>query len=200
MANEYAEVADIKDALQMLGEDFADPQIRSSLSAASRGIDNLTSRRFWLDADNSSVRYYTPENAGWLQIDDIVDVQEIATDAGDGAFSQAWTQDADYVLEPLNAEADGIPYDRITVLERGSRWLPVATKSVRVTGQFGWQEVPEGVQQATVILTCKLVRRVREAPFGVIAWGDGTIARIARSDPDVMFLVGDYIRNPIPIG
>jgi hypothetical protein len=74
-------------------------------------------------------------------------------------------------------------------------------RSVRVTGQFGWSEVPEAVKSATVILATKLVRRAREAPFGVVSIGlDGGAMRIARTDPDVMFLLGEYIQNPIAVG
>jgi hypothetical protein len=40
------------------------------------------------------------------------------------------------------------------------------------------------------------MRRAREAPFGVLALGieGGEIARIARTDPDVMMLISPFIR------
>jgi hypothetical protein len=52
------------------------------------------------------------------------------------------------------------------------------------------------VQEATGLLATKLLRRVREAPFGIVALGIDPAAamRIAKVDPDVAFLLGPYTR------
>lgn len=197
MANEYATVGDVKAAAMLEGESFADPDIQRALTAASRGLDNLCSRRFYPDADATQVRYYTPYDQTTLSIDDLIELTSIDVGDGDGQFATEWTENTNFVLEPLNAEADGRPWDRVTVTNGG--WLPCAARSVRITGKFGWSEVPAGVKEATIILAVKIVKRVREAPFGVVSVGLDSAMRIARSDPDVMFLVAEYIKNPVVV-
>lgn len=192
MAHEYATSAELKATLELTGETFADADVALALTAASRGIDNATRRRFWLDADNTSVRYYTPRSCSLLEIDDVVDLVELATGTGDGSFATAWTENTDHVLEPLNAAADGRPQTMIKPILKS---LPTQLRSVRVTGQFGWPAVPDGIKQGTIILASKLLRRAREAPFGVIMFSEGEVARITRADPDVMFLIGPYIKR-----
>jgi hypothetical protein len=198
--NEYASVAEVKKTLELQGETFADADITRALTAASRGLDQLLDRRFWADTDATSVRYYTPVSCEWVEIDDLVTLTSVQTDGdGDGVFEDTWTQNTHFVVEPLNAAADSEPWTHLRVTARGSLGFPLNVRSVKVTGKFGWSSVPAGVNQATIILASKLVRRAREAPFGVVSIGLDSAMRIARSDPDVMFLVGDYDRTPVAI-
>lgn len=203
MANEYATSSELKATLAMTGESFADADIALALTAASRGIDNVCGRRFWADEDADQVRYYNPEAPGCLRIDDLVELTELATDpAGDGSFENVWTLNTDVILEPLNAPADGRPWTELRAHPLGAYRFPCGyPRSVRVTGKFGWAAVPDQVKEATLILASKLMRRAREAPFGVVAVGleQGGAMRIARADPDVMFLIGSFIRNRIAV-
>lgn len=199
MANEYVELEELKATLELSGEGFADDDLRLMLTAASRGIDGATGRRFWEDADAAQQRVYTPVSADWLQIDDLIELTSLKTDTdGNGTFENTWTLNTDFVLEPLNAAADARPWTSVSRHPRGSyRELPVdLPRSVQVTGKFGWDAVPEGIKAATSIVATKLVRRAREAPFGIVSIGiDGAAVRIARTDPDVRFLISDYTRN-----
>lgn len=208
-SNLYAQLADIKATLDLAGETFADPDINLGLSAASRAVDNICERRFWLDADATSIRYYTPRRSGkLLQVDDLVTFGSLQTDNdGDGTFEHSWTVNSDFVFEPLNAAADGEPFTMVRVHPNGRFCLPgervgivnssVVPRSVKLTGQFGWAEVPDGVEQATGILASRLMRRAREAPFGMIGFameGGTSVTALARNDPDVMMLLKPYIR------
>lgn len=184
-------LADLKNALSMTGETFADVDMALALTAASRGIDNATGRRFYPDANASQVRFYSPQDSRVLWIDDLIELTALASDSGDGLFGTGWALNTDFVLGPLNATADGTPWHRISTL--GSRRLPTAQRSVRVTGKFGWAAVPEGIKEATIILASKLLRRVREAPFGVVDLGiEGGAMRVVRDDPEVRFLIGPF--------
>lgn len=199
MANEYASVGEVKQALELQGETFADPDITRALTAASRGLDQLLDRRFYLDTDSAQVRYFTADD-GWVEITDLVVLTSMITDDnGDGTFDTTWTQNTDFVLEPLNAAADGEPWTKITPTASGRYTLPCHVRGVKVTGQFGWTAVPAGVKEATIILAARLLKRVREAPFGVVMIGADTAERLAKSDPDVMFLVGHYDRTKIAV-
>lgn len=199
MAHEYATSTTLKHALSLAGETFVDPEIALALSAASRAVDNHTHRRFYPDEDALQERYYTPEDRGFVVIDDLAELTSLHTDPlGDGTFGDSWTQDSDFTLEPLNAEADGRPWDAIQVHPRTSLRLPVGyPRSVKVIGQFGWATAPEAVTEATMIIASRLIKRVREAPFGVVTAGieEGAFMRLARVDPDVSSLLATYVRR-----
>lgn len=196
----YLTAAQLKATLAMTGTSFADADVSISIGAASRAVDTITGRRFWLDADADQVRYYTPHSLRLLQIDDLVEMTSVAIDrSGNGNFSESWTRGTDYVLEPFNApsEQPARPYETLRVRRLSGRWLPdCIEQSVKVTGQFGWATVPDDVTAATSILAAKLVRRQRDAPFGIVMGIDSGVAmRIARTDPDVYTLLHDYTRH-----
>lgn len=195
---DYVEFEELKTTLSLSGLSFADVDVKTALSSASRAIDQLCDRRFYADSDANQVRYYTPELAYELEVDDIVTVTSLKTDdAGDGTFENTWTLNVDYVREPLNAAADGEPWTKLCVHPSGSYLFPTAfPRSVELTGKFGWAAVPAPIRQATTILTHRLLKRAREVPFGVSGLGlDGSVVRIMSQDPDVLTLVQPYCRT-----
>ncbi len=185
MANEYMTLEELKATRELTGRTFADNDLELAIAAASRGIDGLTGRRFWTDP-GTVTRHYTPRSANVVLIDDLVTPVTVSVNGG-----AALVQNTDYVFEPLNAAEDGKPYTMLTSLNSG--W-PSTLRSVAVAGQWGWPAVPDPIKQATGILASRLLLRHREAPFGVVFSGADISAstRIARSDPDVMFLVDPY--------
>jgi hypothetical protein len=138
--------------------------------------------------------------AGRVKVGDLVSVTTFQTDpAGNGTFTDTWTANTDYTLEPYNAVLDGKPYRYITRHPRGSFFFPAGyPRSIKVVGKFGWASTPAQVIDATTILASRLIRRKREAPFGVVTVGIdvGAVARIARVDPDVMMLLGPFMEAP----
>lgn len=205
----YITSDELKATLTLSGQSYADEDVAAAIAAASAGVDLLCKRKgttsrlgFQKDADATQVRYYTPESLYGLDVDDIVSIASVLTDpAGDGTFSYTWTANTDYSAEPLNAAADGWPYTRLTVRQNGTYTFPVGyVRSVKVTGQFGWPAVPDAIVQATTILASRLIKRARETPFAVVGVGlDGAAVRIAKSDPDIEFLVGPYMNHRISV-
>ena len=198
MANEYLSLTELKATSELYGFSFADEDARQAISAASRGIDEYCGRRFYSDADASSIRYYTPVEPQYLEIDDLVTCGTVATDSdGDGVFETTWTVNTNYILEPLNAAADGKPYERLRVAPYGGYFWPYrGRRSVAVTGMFGWSSVPPTVKEATTIMATRLLKRAREAPFGVVGLGlDNVAVRISQVDPDVAFLLDPFVRG-----
>jgi hypothetical protein len=182
----------------LTGETYADADVAVALEAASRGIDKVCNRRFWADADATQIRYYEPLSRDLVRVDDLVTLTTLATDpGGDGTYEETWTVNIDHVLEPYNAPADARPWELISRHPNGNYLFPVGVpRGVKVTGKFGWAAVPPAIVQATTILASQLVRRAREAPFGIVSIGfDGAAVRIARSDPNIMFLVNGLIRG-----
>jgi hypothetical protein len=198
----YLSPDQLKSTLTMTGTSFADADVTLAIGAASRAVDSMTGRRFWLDTGTANVRYYTPQYDGMTPIDDLVVMTSVAIDStGTGAFTETWTSGTDFVLEPFNAplEQPARPYNTLRARYRsGRRWLPsLVEQSIKVTGQFGWPSIPDDVTAATGILAAKLLRRGREAPFGIVTAGidSGATMRIARTDPDVSMLLGPYARQ-----
>jgi hypothetical protein len=191
---DYVDREDLKSTLSLQGFTYADADIDRAISAASRGIDEVTSRRFYPDADALQVRYYTPRCSDNLWIDDLITLTSLKTDQnGDGTFEITWTLTTDFLLEPLNAILNGRPFNHVTLAERGTKRFYNYRRSVELTGKFGWSSPPEAVKTATGLVAARLLRRMREAPFGVVQVGlEGEAVHISRFDPDVAFLLGPY--------
>lgn len=187
----YVTSDQLKASLELTGETYADADITLAIEAASAQIDSQCNRRFTLDADNTSVRVYKPYSSRLVDIDDVVDVAQIAVGFGDGTYPNVLTEGTDYELEPFNAPADGLPYTMFRLHRR--RYGHHAR--VQVTGQFGWSAVPDLVQGGCTLLAGRLLKRFREAPFGIVQVGlDGQVARIAITDPDICALLRPVTR------
>ena len=198
MANEYASSSDLKTTLELTGESFADDDVTRALAAASRTIDGECRRRFYPDTTTSKIRYYSPASPRRVSIDDLITLTELAVGSGNNTFTTVLTLHTDFELGPLNAVEDGRPW---TSVEAITARLPCGMRTVRVTGKFGWAAIPDEIEQATIILAAKLLKRSREAPFGIVGFGmEGGYARIAKTDPDVMSLIGDFVRRGLMVG
>lgn len=198
MANEYLDASTLKSSLSLTGETFADADITSSLSAASRAIDEACNRRFWADPAGTNIRHYTPTSPYFVAIDDLITLTSMQLDSGlDGSFSTTLTLNGDFDLEPLNAATvvPAEPYTRVKMRPRSGQYFWQEPRYVKVTGKFGWPAVPAEIIEATSILASMLVKRKREAPFGIAAIGmEGVGVRIATTDPQVKMLIGSYMR------
>lgn len=217
----YVELEEFKSTAELTGTNFANEDIRQALVAASRGIDSMTGRRFYLDADANQVRYFSGAdvvrgdasrrwwdgfewlaNPGWeLRVDDLVAITSLKTDAdGDGTYEQTWAQGTDFTLESRNAPADGSPYTTIRIPPGGNFRFPVYADSIEITGQFGWADVPAAIKQATTILAARLLQRARQSPTGIAGVGlDGAAVRVGsiERDPDIGFLLAPYMRKKL---
>lgn len=196
----YVELEQLKETLSLTGTQYADWDLQFAADAASRAVDGICNRRFYLDTDATQVRYYTPHSRYFLHVDDLVTLTSFQTDPdADGVFEDTWSVNNDFTLEPLNAAADSWPYTTIRRHPNGTYPFPDGyPRTVKVTGRFGWPAVPAAVADATTILASRLVKRKREAPFAIVTVPGvdvGAAIRLGRTDPDVMTLLGPYTRD-----
>jgi hypothetical protein len=201
----YVTVEDFKQSTELTGTNFADRDIERAIAAASRSIDDICHRSFDQDA-TLVARYYTARIGTLCEIGDVMAPADDLTEptltvveldlAADGSYSTAWTEGTDYQLEPLNAAADDKPYETLRSL---LTTFPSRAGAVRVTARYGWTEIPDQVVEATILLSNKLLVRVRQAPFGIITAGidSGVAMRIVRSDPDVGMLLDELVRESV---
>lgn len=196
-ANAYIELEQFKRTANLDGTSFADVDAQVAILAASRAIDEHCDRRFWLDPDATSVRFYTPRSRRLVEIDDLVTLTSLQVDqGGDGVFEETWTVNTEVVPHPLNAASKARPWTYLETHPAGSRTFPLYPRSVRLTGRFGWPAIPEQIKNATLIQARRLLLRMREASFGVAALGpDGTAVRITQLDPDVKALLTRLVRR-----
>lgn len=187
----YIALEEFRLTLELQGTTHADRDAALALRAASDGLDEVCGRSFQLtDDSNDEVRLFTPHRSSGCEVDDICGASEVLVSGS------AWDWGTDFTGWPLNAALKSRPYTEFRALN-GRAFPTGVVASVQVTGRFGWPQVPSQIQQATQILAAKLMLRARQAPFGFAPGGGldaGGAARIARNDPDVMFLIGPFMK------
>lgn len=210
---DYLEREDLKRTLSLEGMAVADNDIDLAISAASRAVDQITGRRFWPDADVNQTRYFTARSFDYVDVGDLITLTSLTFDwDGDNVYELNWTAlPALWMLDPPNALADGFPYQAIRTRKASSNimwdeWdgayggssFPTSEAAVKVVGRFGWLTAPPQIEEATGLIASRLLKRKREAPFGVASLGvDGVGVRIVREDPDVEMLLRPFIRAPL---
>jgi hypothetical protein len=187
----YLAPEELKKTLSLSGTSFADEDVKSAVVAASIAIDNQCGRSFRF-ATADSTRRYTALSDDWVSVHDLQAVPTSLTVNG----SAALVADTDYWLDPVPVASPGPPYGTIRRITTGfSRGTSYA---VVVTGKFGWPAVPEPIVAATRIIAARMLRRIREAPFAILPFGDqGEAMRMTQADPDVRFLLGPYVRRDL---
>lgn len=178
----YVEPDPFKATVQ-IPDAVSDADVDAALEAASRAVEQVTHRRFWKDTA-AVQRAYTATSPSLVFIDDIARIDEVTVDG---------TVLDDYDAEPLNAALDNEPW---LWLESDRRFTS-GRGEIQVTGLFGWPQIPGQVPQLVTIVAAKLLKRSREAPWGIVTSGgiEGTALRITREDPDAQFLIGPLKRR-----
>jgi hypothetical protein len=174
-----------------------DALINAAVESASRLIDGYCGRSFF--AGGSATRLFTAYDSFVLQIDDLAGTANLVIEsdtAADGSFDTTWDL-IDYQLEPLNQIADGItgwPYTRIRAVENYIWPTQGGEALIRITASnWGWPAVPDPIEQACVIQSLRIFKRL-DSPLGVLGFdGMGVTVRVGRGlDPDVMQMIDPY--------
>lgn len=197
-STDYVDWGAMKASLSLQGQTYADDDIKLAITAASRVLDNATGRRFYPDADANQVRYYTATETGEIWVDDLVTLTSLETAPSTyGTYSDLWVNGTDYVPEPFNAPASSEPWTLLRSISSSSKRFPTTyPHSVKVTGKFGWTVPPAAIVLACQILATQYVRRVREAPFGIVAIGaEGQALRLGSNDAQLTQLITPYVNR-----
>lgn len=194
IANGYATLAEIQARLGISSDTTI---LENIVEAVSRQFDNWCNRRFYKNTGDET-RYYTSEDTWSIWTDDIVSVTTIGTDEdGDHTYEISWAT-TDFDLHPFNAVLDGKPYTSIGVTQLGRYRFPLIDRAVAVTGVFGWNAIPDPVNEACLIQSERIYRR-KDSPFGVAGTPEfGQLRLLARLDPDVEMLLSAYRRFDLP--
>mgnify|MGYP003337645141 FL=1 len=117
ITNGYATLAELK-AYLGIADSVDDTMLENIIESASRSIDRIANRKFWLDSV-ATVRYYRPNNSFTLDVDDIGSTSGIVLQfdtAGDGSYATTLTFNTDYILDPLNSDQKGRPWTIVTLI------------------------------------------------------------------------------------
>ena len=118
ITNGYCTLAELKASLAIT-DSVDDTPLEAAVTSASRMIDDYTGRFFYKDGTTQApvYRYYTPEDAYILPVDDFVSISQIATDDNfNQTYESVWTT-GDFLTEPINNPRRGWPYSAFWQLE-----------------------------------------------------------------------------------
>jgi hypothetical protein len=198
ITNGYTTRNDVKAALRIpLSDTQDDDLIDVAVESASREIDGYCERVFY---STTETRVYIPQSSFLVETDDISTLTTLKTSPDGEEFSVTWAE-SDRQLEPLNGIAGGLttPFTRIRAI--GDYLFPIwdprnvnaHEATVQVTGTFGWTATPKAVEQACILLSMRLFKRL-DAPLGAVGFGDIGVVRVSRIDPDIESLLSPYRR------
>ena len=190
ITNGYATLTDVKNALRIT-DAMDDSLLETAIESASRMIDGFTARTFY--NAGTATRDFAATDSINLIIDDAISVSEVkATDEKGGSYT-IFAPD-DYQLEPVNSRSDGLYFPFTGIRAVNTYAWPVVDEQalVRVTGVWGWAQIPTAIKQATIIQSSRLFKRL-DSPLGVLGMGDMGQIRVSRYlDPDVEQLAMPY--------
>lgn len=206
---DYCTAAQLKDRMGIpLANTDLDTQIALAITTSSREIDAWCDRPHnggFFRTDPGTVRYIEVSGSYYeLPVGDIIAATAVATDTGDGLYSQAWLT-TDFSLRPLDAQYGAVvrPYTLIRAV--GTRMFPLPyvgygleRATVKITGTWGWPAIPSGVTDACLILAAESMK-LGDAPFGVVGGGEFGVVRI-RNNPKAIGLLQPFRKMPVKIG
>lgn len=193
ITNGYCTLKGLKNYLK-IDDSVEDSLLEQIIEAASRTIDRMANRRFYLDTV-ATARTYRQNNQLTLNVDDIGSTTGLVvkTDPDStGTYLTTLTLNQDYILEPTNAAAKSRPWTFITIVGSNGFSLPVnARPQVEVTARWGWPAVPDDVEQACYILSADLYKR-KDSIGGVLGLSELGAIRMSPLGRDVAVMVRAY--------
>lgn len=201
----YLTREELKKTLDVQGLTFADEDIDDAIEAASRSLEAHYGGPWGLGTPGE-VRYFTPwDGMTTIDVGALDAVTEVALDtAGGGVYNELLVDGVDYRLEP----DAGPPWNSLRMLRAGLAWTweydprltpyPWGRDALRVTGTWGYPEVPGGVRAAVKIIATRILKRIRDAPFGIVGIGlEGAAVKAGQiaNDPEVAFAMSGVRRK-----
>lgn len=175
--------------------------IEKAIEAASRTIDRIANRRFYIDA-SATARLYRTTDFYTLFVDDIGSTTglQVAFDStGNGSYNDVQTLNTDYILDPVTAPQQGRPYTQVTMVGPTTFPLPVSRRpQVQVTAKYGWYlgTPPDDVVEACLILAADYVKRASSVG-GVLGLSELGAIRMSPLGRDIAAIVRAYRREVV---
>jgi hypothetical protein len=204
ITNGYATLTEIKNYMS-ISDNTDNDLLENLVESASRSIDRIANRRFYLDA-TASARLYRAYSNIFVYVDDIGTTSNLVVavdENGNGTYSKTLTLNTDYILDPLTSQSLNRPFTQLTMVSNTETWpiFPGLTSNglrpgVQVTARWGWPSVPDDINMACLILTADLYKR-KDAPGGILGLGDLGVVRMSPIGRDVTAMVRAYKKEVI---
>lgn len=193
---DYVTTEELADYI-VIGDLDDNAQLAMAISTASRAVDRYTHRQFGFLPSAEERRYtarWNRRRARWVvSVDDLQAIAGLTVTIAGAAVT--------YTLEPINAAAEGKPYERL-VVDPASVGKPTGADSeVVASAKWGWSlGVPEPVKQATLLQASRIHWR-RNAPAGVAGSPEtgSEVRLLAKLDPDVCTSLHDFVRDRVAV-
>lgn len=198
ITNGYTTLASIKNYLGIT-DSIDDTLLEQIVESASRSIDRIANRYFYLDA-TATQHFYRTTDAYSLIVDDIGSLTSLVITldtGGTGTFSTSVTINTDFLMEPLNSADKGRPFTNITMV--GAQLFPYPLNlrpGISVVAKWGWPTVPDDITQATLILGADLYKR-KDSVGGVLGLSELGAIRMSPLGRDISAMVRAYRREMI---
>jgi hypothetical protein len=206
----YCGLEEFKSRNSILPTSVADDyEISMAIQAASGWINRYCGTHFFQVIE---ARTYPITNLYFLPIDQIVpgSITSFKLDNdGDGIFETTWVEGTNFQVyregETYNQNYAGInrPFDYVKAIlspppGSGGQFFPFVwpfshDDRVQITGTWGWQQIPEEVTQACLIMATQLFRE-KDSPWGTVGTGDMGVIRTSQS-PYLIELLRPF-KNP----
>lgn len=207
----YCSMEELKSRLAITDTDD-DYEIQVAIHTVTDWINSYCGRHFY---QITEARTYRPDNVWTLMIDDITTCTSVDLDYdGDGIYETHWTEGSNFQLlhyeNSYNVNSRGIqrPRNYLQVLSSAQattsgQWLPwlwpfTRQDRVKVTGTWGWPQIPPNVTHAALILAADLFKS-KDAPWGVAGVSDLGMVKV-QSNPWIVELLRPYINVNNKVG
>lgn len=178
MTSSYLSMEELKESLTLSGSNYADADIARAIDGAATIVDSMTGRTFTDGPEEA--RWFTPVSSDYLIVDAYVSIVAVSVSG------QEWVEDTGFYR-------NGGSY---VLRSMGGYKFPRNRRAVEVTAHWGYTQVPAEVKAATSIIATQLLRRVREAPFGIISTSlEGPAIRLSRYDAQVDALLLEHTKS-----
>ena len=175
--------------------------IEQAIEAASRTIDRIANRRFYIDA-TATARLYRTNDFYTLYVDDIGSTSGLAVafdPAGNGTYTDVLVNNVDYILDPVTAPQKERPFTQVTLVGSTTFPLPINRRpQVQVTAKYGWYlgTPPDDVVEACLILSADYVKRASSVG-GVLGLSELGAIRMSPLGRDISAIVRAYRREVV---
>lgn len=192
ITNGYCTLAEVKAALR-LTDSVDDTLLENAIESASRRIDGYTGRFFYKTSQTPVNLYPYDEYFVNFPADVANNSITIKIDsAGNGTYATTLTLGVDYILQPTDAALQSRPFESARMV--GGKTFPLLVTpsfpTVQITAEYGFQTIPDDVNQACVLLAMRQFARLNAA-LGVVGFADMAIT-VRAIDPDVRDLLAPY--------
>lgn len=220
MTRWYTGMEELKSRLSIT-DNRSDYEIQRALMVTKNFIDTYTMQHF---DQLTETRTFQPHNLWELEIDPLCSDPSLLSNLevkldydGDGVYEVDWTLNENYMLKygrnDYNADTYGVrrPYKRLQILlsepgvpvPEGGGFLPFIWPfthfdRVQITGTWGWDEIPPGIQEASMIMATDLFK-MKDSVFGNMGISDLGITK-ATANPMIIELMRPFLNTSKKVG